>query len=264
MHLVVDTYSLFYKYKKSEKSTIIINGDKIYNNAINYLSNSLNYFCTKHLVSGVTLCMETEGILKKTYKIDSNYKKYRKKDNHKMDYSFLWIKKLFSNYDNYEILSAKGFEGDDLGYYKKKELEGKDHCLLFSDDSDWLQLISKDCSIIFNGVLINYDNCIEILGFNPKTVVDDKALFGDKADGIKRAVSKKYSFLEKNNLILAKNKEDHLTAKEYKKYLVNLSLVTIGSIIPTNVDRVVGKSNIKKLSEVTSSLKMNSQGIFQI
>lgn len=261
MNLIVDVSSVFYKYKKKVNDTIDIDGDKIHNKAIQIFEKKLMSLKSKHNITSISLCFETEGILKKTIKFCSEYKKHRIKDNHKMDYSFLWIKKLFTNYDDVEILSQKGYEGDEIVFHKK--ISNKDKKLIWSDDSDLLQLIDTNTSVLYEDKIISINNILTEIHLDPLSIVFFKSLFGDKADGIKPSVSGRYSEDCKIKIATGDKKLD-IKKLNLERFKTNLYLVGIGSLVSPEVNIIKGKFNKSKLDKIKDTLHFDNVEEFEL
>lgn len=85
----------------------------------------------------------------------------------------------------YTQIEAPGFEADDLAYTLSKELKG--HTLLWSNDHDWRQLVSKTCFVYSHRVKqwIDTTNFQKVTGTeNPEMFTKIKIIAGDGGDNI--------------------------------------------------------------------------------
>lgn len=94
----------------------------------------------------------------------------------------------------------QSLEADDIMAYLSINLEGKK--VLFTEDTDMLQMISEDTSIYMprKKQMVDMFNFSEIVGMDKKYFILYKAIKGDTADNIKGL----QGFGEKKSLILAK------------------------------------------------------------
>lgn len=82
-------------------------------------------------------------------------------------------------------LDALTFEADDLAYTVSKILDGP--TLLWSNDHDWWQLVSPNCSVYAHRVkqLVGVENFHSQTGFvDPKRYLEAKIIMGDGGDNI--------------------------------------------------------------------------------
>jgi len=95
-------------------------------------------------------------------------------------------------YFGVEGQSHVGLEADDMaGYlvsrFVKDNRKGKNHCLLVSNDRDWLQYAREDDTIDFSrqGAVEHYSDLKSAFGFPPERIVLWKILRGDPIDNIR-------------------------------------------------------------------------------
>lgn len=137
------------------------------------------------------------------------------------------------NVFNIPIYSAKGFEADDvIGtlVHKMNKTKPDLKCIIVTGDMDALQLVNKQTSVftIRRGITdtITYDEAavFERYGFNPKQVIDYKALRGDPSDNIpgvtgigeKGATDLIKEFGDLNGIYAALDKTDKISDRNKK------------------------------------------------
>lgn len=118
------------------------------------------------------------------HKIYSEYKAGRKSMPNELRSQFSVLKDVLRKM-NIKYFEAEGFEADDvLGTISK--LCCDEHVIIYSGDSDLLQLATDSVSILFpkNATKFSASEVLNQYGLTPKQYIDFKALKGDSSDNI--------------------------------------------------------------------------------
>ena len=118
----------------------------------------------------------------------TDYKQNRDKQNDKFYKQIDFILKICAQIGT--VYREPGYEADDLAAcFIKQYVTEDDECLLITGDMDWLQMLSRNVSVL--QLKPNYVNTLwtdelffKEYGFTPKQIIDYKALCGDKSDNI--------------------------------------------------------------------------------
>jgi DNA polymerase-1 len=122
-------------------------------------------------------------------------------------------------------IGVDGVEADDIIGFLCKQLPGKK--IVFSNDSDFLQLVDKDTSLFLASKkkLITAENINEWLGYDAKFYKVWKAMVGDSSDNIKGIPG----IGEKTAIKIIKGEKKVALDKEIINR--NLKLITIGHLL---------------------------------
>ena len=88
------------------------------------------------------------------------------------------------------VYREPGYEADDLAAcFIKQYVTDADECMLITGDMDWLQMLSRNVSVLqlksnYANILWTDELFFKEYGFTPKQIIDYKALVGDKSDNI--------------------------------------------------------------------------------
>jgi DNA polymerase-1 len=127
-------------------------------------------------------------------------------------------------------ITIEGIEADDVIGYLSKTLKGKK--IIFSNDSDFLQLVNEDTSLFLatKKKLITKDNINDYLGFDSRYYVLWKSIVGDTSDNIRgqKGIGDKTA-----KKIILKEKKVTLDKEIIER---NLKLIRIGKLL-SNEDK---------------------------
>jgi DNA polymerase-1 len=196
-----------------------------------------------HRPDSIIICWD-KGQSRERLKMYPEYKGNRDKSDlalqENLGFQILHAKMIFKGLPVKQI-SVEGVEADDVIGFLSKKMKGNK--MVFSNDTDFLQLINEDTSLFFptKKKLVTHKNVKEHLGFEPKMYVLWKSLVGDTSDNIKgiRGIGP----VTATKVILGEKK-----VKINKELLdLNINLIRIGNVL-NNEDKNNIVSQYKKES----------------
>ena len=210
----------------------------------------------------------------KTYRKEmlTEYKQNRDKQNDSFYKQIDFILKICAEFGT--VYREPGYEADDLAaYFIKQHVTDEDECLLVTGDMDWLQMLSRNVSVLqlksnHSNVLWTDELFFKEYGFTPKQIIDFKAIVGDKSDnipGVKGIGEKKATELIKEfgtveniykNIVKVfntGNQQTHLIENE-GIVMLNKKLVTLNTDI-TPLAKPENPLTKERVSEIISEFK---------
>lgn len=268
-YVVVDVYALayraFYGYpelnnRKGEPTQVIVGFFK--------------QFYSKVTDAGSYYPIFVADSAGKTYRKEllTDYKQNRDKQNDSFYKQIDFILKICSEIGT--VYREPGFEADDLAAcFIKQYVTENDECLLLTGDMDWLQMLSRNVSVLqlksnHTQVLWTDELFFKEYGFTPKQIIDFKAIVGDKSDnipGVKGIGEKKAAELIKEfgtveniykNIVKVFNTGNQQTALIENEGIVmlNKKLVTLNTDI-TPLATPENQLTKERISEIISEFK---------
>jgi len=178
-YIIVDGMNMSYKYyyglwkleSKSGVKTGIYHG---------FLSMILG-LKEKYPGCKVIVAWEGDNLIRK--KTRESYKANRIVRPDNLEKSLIQLKKMLALLGICQKF-VPGYEADDVAAYYCDKLGDDCKILLISEDSDWLQVMNKNCSVMRKNIEYNYDHMMNIKGYPPERILLYKMIKGDPKDNI--------------------------------------------------------------------------------
>lgn len=274
--LIIDGNALVHRSFHGLPTTIMTKKGEIVNAVYGFTSTlikALKEFEPEYVI--LTMDVKGSTFRHKQYK---QYKQTRKKSPDELYEQIPKIKEIAESF-NIPIYEKQGFEADDLIGTITNNVDQRIEKIIVTGDMDTMQLINENTKVytmsrgFSDSVIYGKDEMFNRYGFNPKIIIDYKALSGDASDNIPgvsgigdktaknllkdhKTLEGIYKFIEKNkNITTIKPRIVNLLKEFKKEAFLSYELATIKKDVDIEIN--LKEANLAKFKKENVIKKFN-------